>query len=81
MIPDFATVRRCGGSCDMHSHRCVATTTRMRRLEVMVVLSQFPSQRTVTECGFVEVRTRSGSPKWEFSQDNSLKVDFRLRKT
>ena len=57
VIPDFATVRRCGGSCDMHSHRCVATSTRMRRLEVMVVLSQFPSQRTVTECGFVEVRT------------------------
>ena len=55
VIPDFATVKRCGGSCDMHSHRCVATSTQMRRLEVMVVLSQFPVQRTVTECGFVEV--------------------------
>ena len=42
----------------MHSHRCVATSTQMRRLEVMVVLSQFPVQRTVTECGFVEVMHR-----------------------
>ena len=56
VIPDFAVVKRCGGSCDMHSHRCVATSTRMRRLEVMVVLSQFPAHRTITECGYVEVR-------------------------
>jgi hypothetical protein len=60
VIPDFATVKRCGGSCDLHSHRCVPTSTTMKRLEVMVVVSQFPMTRTETECGFVEVEEDVG---------------------
>ncbi len=55
VIPDFATVNRCGGSCDLYSHRCVPVTTRTKRLEVMVVLSQFPRVQTETQCGYVEV--------------------------
>ncbi len=60
VIPDFATVKRCGGSCDVHSHRCVATAKRMKRLEVMVVVTQFPRRRTETECGFVDVEEDVG---------------------
>ena len=60
VIPDFATISRCGGSCDMYSHSCVPTATRTRRLEVMVVLSQFPQVQTETQCGFVEVEEHIG---------------------
>ena len=60
VIPDFATVNRCGGSCDMYSHRCVPTETRTKQLEVMVILSQFPRVQTETQCGFVEVEEHVG---------------------
>lgn len=55
VIPDFAPVKRCGGSCHMHSHRCIPTSTRMKRLDVMTVLSQFPHVETQIQCGYVEV--------------------------
>lgn len=60
VIPDFATVRRCGGSCDLYSHRCIPSSTRVKRLDVMVVLSQFPSEHAETHCGYVEVEEHVG---------------------
>jgi hypothetical protein len=56
VIPDVEAVARCGGSCERASHRCVATQTRTKRIEVIVVKApQYPSTMTETECGVVEV--------------------------
>ena len=37
VIPEFKTVSRCGGSCELTSHGCTATATRSRSIDVMVV--------------------------------------------
>ena len=34
VIPDFATVNKCGGSCEQSSHKCIPTEIRTKRLEV-----------------------------------------------
>ena len=60
VIPDFATVQRCGGSCDQYNHRCIPTETSTKRLDVMVILSQLPRTQTETQCGFVEVEEHLG---------------------
>ncbi len=60
VIPDFASVARCGGSCDLYKHRCIPTETRMKRVDVMVVLSRFPRVQTETQCGYVEVEEHVG---------------------
>ncbi|TRY68855.1 hypothetical protein TCAL_03210 [Tigriopus californicus] len=60
VIPDFAPVQRCGGSCQLYSHRCIPTSTRKKRLEVMTVLSQFPQPETQIQCGYVEIEEHVG---------------------
>ena len=37
VIPEFRTVSRCGGSCELTSHGCTATAIRSRSIDVMVV--------------------------------------------
>ena len=63
VMPQFRSVRRCGGDCDRVSRRCVPTAVKTTAVEVMVVRSMFPSgsgggaaaAAAQTECGVVDV--------------------------
>ena len=56
VIPQYKAVSRCGGSCDLYSHGCVATATRTKLIDVMVVRARYDHDHmTETECGVIEV--------------------------
>ena len=56
VIPEYKTVSKCGGSCELFSHGCVSTATRTKSIDVMVVRTRYDqSARTNIECGVVEV--------------------------
>ena len=55
VIPEYKTVSKCGGSCELFSHGCVSTATRTKSIEVMVVRTQYDQSRTNIECGVIEV--------------------------
>ena len=55
VIPEYKTVAKCGGSCELYSHGCISTATRTKSIDVMVVRTQYDRSRTDIECGVIEV--------------------------
>ena len=55
VIPEYTTVSRCGGSCELISHGCMATATRSRAIDVMVVRKQHDRSQNEIECGHIFV--------------------------
>ena len=55
IIPDVASVKRCGGNCNRPSHRCIPINKRFRQIPVMAILSNHPRGIHETECGHIQV--------------------------
>ena len=55
VIPEYKTVSTCGGSCELISHGCMATSTRSRSINVTVVRKQNDHSQNEVECGVIVV--------------------------
>ena len=55
VIPEYKTVSRCGGSCELISHGCIATATRSKSMDVMVVRKRHDRSQNEIECGVIVV--------------------------
>ena len=55
VIPEYKTVSRCGGSCELISHGCTATATRSKSMDVMVVRKRQDRSQNEIECGVIVV--------------------------
>ena len=55
VIPEYKTVSRCGGSCELNSHGCMATATRSKSIDMMVVRKRHDRTQNEIECGVIVV--------------------------
>ena len=55
IVPDHVTVPRCGGSCYVPTHTCMAQVRSTKVVQVMLVMSKWPHGEHETVCIDVEL--------------------------